>query len=134
MLIVWVSFKIQIISQNNYVIYIDDWVKTKVKYYKPTLVNVTNSEYQSLRNFFESASIENISMASKRTSKSARTTIILYLLEENDSENADEYFESSHENVAENSGILLKFVNENGLKVADNDACNCDNSLDIEVA
>ena len=95
---------------------------------------MTNSEYQSSRNFFESASIENISMASKRTSKSARTTIILYLLEENDSENADEYFESSHENVAENSGILLKFVNENGLKVAVNDACNCDNSLDIEVA
>ena len=90
MLIVWVSFKIQIISQNNYVIYIDDWIKTKVKYYKPTLVNVTNSKYQSLRNFFESASIENISMASKRTSKSARTTIVLYLLEENDSENADE--------------------------------------------
>lgn len=36
-------------------------------------------------------------MASKRTSKSARTTIILYLLEENDSENADEYFKSSAE-------------------------------------
>ena len=36
--------------------------------------------------------------------------------------------------ITENSGIPLKFVNENGLNVAVIDACNCDNLLDIEAA
>ena len=44
---------------------------------------------------FESASIENINMASKWTSKGAATAVTSCLLEKNDSENADEYFESS---------------------------------------
>ena len=52
-------------------------------------------------------------MASKRTSKSAAKAIITCLSEENDSENADEYFESSDENSNEYQDVQVKFVDEN---------------------
>ena len=51
-------------------------------------------------------------MASKRTSKSAAKAIITCLSEENDSENADEYFESSDENSNEYQDVQVKFVDE----------------------
>ena len=52
-------------------------------------------------------------MTSKRTSKSAAKAIITCLIEENDSENADEYFESSDENSNEYQDVQVKFVDEN---------------------
>ena len=52
-------------------------------------------------------------MASKRTSKSAAKGIITGPIEENDSENANEYFESSDENSNEYSDVELKFLGEN---------------------
>ena len=68
--------------------------------------------------------------------KSAAAAIISCFLEKNDSENADEYFESSNdkgiEDFTENSDIPLKFVNENALNLAVNDACNRDKWLDNE--
>ena len=53
----------------------------------------------------------------KRTSKSAAKAIITCLIEENDSENADEYFESSDENSNEYSDVQLKFVDENTINL-----------------
>ena len=49
----------------------------------------------------------------KRTSKSSAKAIITCLIEENDPENADEYFESSDEISNEYSDVRLKFVDEN---------------------
>ena len=69
-------------------------------------------------------------MVPKRTSKSAAKAIITCLIEENDSENANEYFESSDENSNEYSGVQLKFVDENTINLEVNDACNCENWLD----
>ena len=46
-------------------------------------------------------------MASKRTRKSAAKIIITCLIEENNSANADEYFESSDENFNEYSDVQL---------------------------
>ena len=60
----------------------------------------------------------------KRTSKSAAKAIITCLIEENDSENANEYFESSDENSNEYSDVQLKFVDENTINLEVNDACN----------
>ena len=62
-------------------------------------------------------------MVSKRTSKSAAKAIITCLIEENDSENANEYFESSDENSDEYSDVQLKFVDENTINLEVNDAC-----------
>ena len=53
----------------------------------------------------------------KRTSKSAAKAIITCLIEENDSENANEYFESSDENSNEYSDVQLKFVDENTINL-----------------
>ena len=49
----------------------------------------------------------------------------------NDSENADEYFESSDEKSNEYSDVQLKFVDKNtiNLEVSD-DACNRENWLE----
>ena len=69
-------------------------------------------------------------MVSKRTSKSAAEAIITCLIEENDSENANEYFESSDENSNEYSDVQLKFVDENTINLEVNDACNRENWLD----
>ena len=69
-------------------------------------------------------------MVSKRTSKSAAKAIITCLIEENDSENANEYFESSDENSNEYSDVQLKFVDENTINLEVNDACNRENWLD----
>ena len=69
-------------------------------------------------------------MASKRTSKSAAKAIITCLIEENHSENADEYFESSNENSNEYSDVQLKFVDENTINLEVSDACSCENWLD----
>ena len=69
-------------------------------------------------------------MVSKRTSKSAAKAIIACLIEENDSENANEYFESSDENSNEYSDVQLKFVDENTINLEVNDACNRENWLD----
>ena len=63
-------------------------------------------------------------MASKRTSKSAAKGIITGPIEENDSENANEYFESSDENSNEYSDVELKFVGENTINLEVSDACN----------
>ena len=63
-------------------------------------------------------------MASKRTSKSAAKAIITCLIEENDSENADEYFESSDENSNEYSDVQIKFADENTINLEVGDACN----------
>ena len=69
-------------------------------------------------------------MVSKRTSKSAAKAIITCLIEKNDSENANEYFESSDENSNEYSDVQLKFVDENTINLEVNDACNRENWLD----
>ena len=69
-------------------------------------------------------------MVSKRTSKSPAKAIITCLIEENDSENANEYFESSDENSNEYSDVQLKFVDENTINLEVNDACNRENWLD----
>ena len=61
-------------------------------------------------------------MVSKRTSKSAAKAIITCLIEENDSENANEYFESSVENSDEYSDAQLKSVDENTINLEVNDA------------
>ena len=66
----------------------------------------------------------------KRTSKSAAKAIITCLIEENDSENADEYFESSDENSNEYSDVQLKSVDENAINLEVNNACNRENWLD----
>ena len=66
-------------------------------------------------------------MVSKRTSKSAAKAIITCLIEENDSENASEYFESSDENSNEYLEVKLKFVDENTINLEVNDACNREN-------
>ena len=66
-------------------------------------------------------------MLSKRTSKSAAKAIITCLIEENDSENANEYFESSDENSNEYLEVKLKFVDENTINLEVNDACNREN-------
>ena len=66
-------------------------------------------------------------MVSKRTSKSAAKAIITCLIEENDSENANEYFESSDENSNEYLEVKLKFVDENTINLEVNDACNREN-------
>ena len=60
-------------------------------------------------------------MFSKRTSKSAAKAIITCLIEENDSEYANEYFESSDENCNEYSDVQLKFVDENTINLEVND-------------
>ena len=65
-------------------------------------------------------------MASKRTIKSAAKAIITCLIEENDSENAGEYFESSDENSNEYSDVQHKFVDENTINLDVSDACNCE--------
>ena len=70
-------------------------------------------------------------MASKRTSKSAAKAIITCLIEENDSENADEYFKSSDENSNEYSDVQLRFADENTINLEVSDACNRENWLDI---
>ena len=67
-------------------------------------------------------------MASKRTSKSAAKAIIRCLIEENDSENANEYFESSDENSNEYSNVQLKFLDENIINLEVSDACSCENT------
>ena len=69
-------------------------------------------------------------MVSKRTSKSAAKAIITCLIEEKDSENANEYFESSDENSNEYSDVQLKFADENTINLEVNDACNRENWLD----
>ena len=69
-------------------------------------------------------------MVSKRTSKSAAKAIITCLIEENDSENANEYFESSDENSNEYSDVQLKFADKNTINLEVNDACNRENWLD----
>ena len=79
---------------------------------------------------YECAYMWNINMVSKRTSKSAAKAIITCLIEENDSENANEYFESSDENSNEYSDVQLKFVDENTINLEVNDACNRENWLD----
>ena len=60
-------------------------------------------------------------MVSKRTSESAAKAIITCLIEENDSEYANEYFESSDENPNEYSDVQLKFVDENTINLEVND-------------
>ena len=67
-------------------------------------------------------------MASKRTSKSVAKAIITCLIEGNDSENANEYFESSDENSNEYSNVQLKFLDENIINLEVSDACNCENT------
>ena len=74
--------------------------------------------------------VKHRNMASKRTSKSAAKAIISCLIEENDSENADEYFESSDENSNEYLDVQLKFVDENTINLGVSDACNRENWLD----
>ena len=69
-------------------------------------------------------------MTSKRTSNSAAKAIITCLIEEKDSENADEYFESSDGNSNEHSDVQLKFADENTINLEVNDACNHENWLD----
>ena len=69
-------------------------------------------------------------MVSKRTRKSSGKAIITCLVEENDSENANEYFESSDENSNEYSDVQLKFADENTINLEVNDACNRENWLD----
>ena len=60
-------------------------------------------------------------MVSKRTSESAAKAIITCLIDENDSEYANEYFESSDENSNEYSDVQLKFVDENTINLEVND-------------
>ena len=72
--------------------------------------------------------MQNLNMASKRTSKSAAKAIITCLIEENDSENANEYFESSDENSNEYSNVQLKFLDESIINLEVSDACNCENT------
>ena len=62
-------------------------------------------------------------MASKRTCKSAARAIMTSLIEENHSENAHEYFESSDENSNKYSGIQFKFVDENTINLEVSDVC-----------
>ena len=52
------------------------------------------------------------------------------LIEKNDSQNANEYFESSDENSYEYSDVQLKFVDENTINLEVSDACNHENWLD----
>ena len=52
------------------------------------------------------------------------------LIEKNDSQNADEYFENSYENSYEYSDVQLKFVDENTINLEVSDACNHKNWLD----
>ena len=63
-------------------------------------------------------------MASKRTSKSAAKAITTCLIEENDSESAGEYFESSDDNSNEYSDVQLRFADENTINLEVSDACN----------
>ena len=69
-------------------------------------------------------------MVSNKTSKSVAKAIITCLIEENDSENANEYFESSDENSNEYSDVQLKFADKNTINLEVNDACNRENWLD----
>ena len=70
--------------------------------------------------------VKRINMASKRTSKNAAKAIIACLIEENDSENADKYLESSDEKSNEYSDVQLKFVDENTISLEISDAYNHD--------
>ena len=69
-------------------------------------------------------------MASQRTSKSAAKAIITCVIEENDSENPDEYFHSSDKNSNEYSDVQFKFVDDNTINLEISDACNHENWLD----
>ena len=69
-------------------------------------------------------------MVSNKTSKTVAKAIITCLIEENDSENANESFESLDQNSDECSDVQLKFVDENTINLEVNDACNRENWLD----